>query len=341
MGQERGRKEEKLPALPFCSPLLCDTQINYIFAFHFIKATMRRLGPLRLMTSHTHLYAKLDEFGKDFNAAIKKRVSDECQYLNMHHQPPLTTCTSLELVNPQASSTTDGLLNPQRATSSLGQRIPLQATSTTPGLVNLEQAPSTLQQMQTQAATNTTLGQVHPQPATSPLGQEQLQPALTGTMIQPGAEQPGHNDQVILQPDHGRKITFDNFDIYQEVHHMTEQHQNKDKHYVTVMSTENRISGAHLRRNEPVCDIATLENGKCVPNQTDHQKQKENYVVLVSRILTANIPCLKHLEEAVTKHIPHRYQMETAQATNTVSNDYHVTEKPNYTTVNQLELKGF
>lgn len=194
-----------------------------------------------------------------------------------------------------------------------------------------------------QAATNTTLGQVHPQPATSPLGQERPQPSLTGTMIQPviGAEQQGHNDQVILQPDHGRKITFDNFDIYQEVHHMTEQHQNKDKHYVTVMSTENRISGAHLRRNEPVCDIATLENGKCVPNQTDHQKQKENYVVLVSRILTANIPCLKHLEEAVTKHIPHRYQMETAQATNTVSNYYHVTEKPNYTAVNQLELKGF
>jgi len=145
----------------------------------------------------------LDEFGKDFNAAIKKRVIDEFQYLNMHHQPPLTTCTSLELVNPQASSTTDGLLNPQHATSLLGQRIPLQATSTTPGLVNLEQAPSSLQQMQTQVATNTTLGRVHPQPA------------LTGTMIQPviGAEQPGHNDQVTLQPDHGRKITFDNFNL--------------------------------------------------------------------------------------------------------------------------------
>lgn len=88
MGQERGRKEEKLLALPFCSPLLSDTQITYIFAVYFTKATMRRLGPLRLMTSHTHLYAKLDEFGKDFNAVIKKRVSDECQFLNMHHQPP-------------------------------------------------------------------------------------------------------------------------------------------------------------------------------------------------------------------------------------------------------------
>ena len=119
---------------------------------------------------------------------------------------------------------------------------------------------------------------------------------------------------------------------------MTKQHQNKDKHHVTVMSTENRISGAHLRRNEPICDIATLENGKCVPNQTDHQKQKENYVVLVSKILTANIQCLKHLEEAVTKHIPHRYQKETAQATDTVSNYHQVTEKPS---CNSTRLKGF
>lgn len=295
---------------------------------------MRRLGPLRLMTSHTHLYAKLDEFGRDFNAAIKKRVSDECQYLNVHHQPTPTTCTSLEQVNPQpANTTTSGLVNPQYTTSSLGQGIPQQAqqaTITTPGLVNPQQTTS-LQQVQTQPGTTstTTLGQVHPQPATSSLGQVNPQPAPTGTMVQvnpqpsTGTEQPGHHHvQVILQPDYGRKITFDNFDIYQEVHHMTEQHQNKDKHYVTVMSTENRISGAHLRRNEPVCDIATLENGKCVPNQADHQKQKENYVVLVSRILTAHIQCLKHLEEAVTKHIPHRYQKETAQTTDTVSNPY-------------------
>ena len=100
---------------------------------------------------------------------------------------------------------------------------------------------------------------------------------------------------------------------------MTEQHQNKDKHYVTVMSTENRVSGAHLRRIGPVGDISSLENGNCVPNQAEHQKQKENYITLVTRIISANIPCLKHLQEVVTKHVPHCYQKETAQATDTVS----------------------
>ena len=48
---------------------------------------MRKFSPLRLMTSHSHLYAKLEEFGKDYNVATTNRVADECQYLNMHHRP--------------------------------------------------------------------------------------------------------------------------------------------------------------------------------------------------------------------------------------------------------------
>ena len=40
---------------------------------------MRRFSPLRLI-SHTHLYAKLEEFGKDYNVATTNRVADECQY---------------------------------------------------------------------------------------------------------------------------------------------------------------------------------------------------------------------------------------------------------------------
>ena len=86
----------------------------------------------------------------------------------------------------------------------------------------------------------------------------------------------GDTIQRVLQPDKGLKITLDSFDLYLVVHHMTEQHQHKDRHCVTVMSTENRVSGAHLRQNEPIGDISTLENGKCVPNQAEHRKQEEN-----------------------------------------------------------------
>ena len=259
------------------------------------------------MTSHTHLYAKLDEFGKDFNAVIKKHVSDECQYLAAHQSNATTLVeqstqepgiSSLEQSQPQQHTTSLQGMTPEPTFISSRQMMQHQPiTGTSSEQVLCEPTPVLSQLMQSMPTTCTSSGQVHREPDPVSSGQT----------------------QVVLQPDKGRKITFDNFDIYQEVHHMTEQNQNKDKHYVTVMSTENRVSGSHLRRDGPICDIAGLENGKCVPDHNDHLMQKNDYVVLVARIITANIQCLKHLDEVVTKHIRHRYQKETAQATDTVS----------------------
>ena len=73
--------------------------------------------------------------------------------------------------------------------------------------------------------------------------------------------------------DCGRKITFDNVDYYQEVHHMTEEHQNMDKHYVTVMSTENRVHGNHLSDDLPETGVLGMENGKCLPSVKDNARQ--------------------------------------------------------------------
>ena len=226
------------------------------------------------------------------------QVSNECQYLNVHQRPTsITNTTSIQQVSQvqPTPSVQQGCL--AQRTTSTSQACPAQFTTST----SLEQVSpahptaSSLEQVCPANPTTSSLEQVCPaQPTTSSTSLEN--PTMT-TAVDHVAVLESPNTQTILQPDKGRKITFDNFDIYQEVHHMTEQNQNNHKHYVTVMSTENKISGAHLRRNEPVGDISTLENGKCVPNQIEHQKQKENYVALVSRILTANIQCLKHLEE--------------------------------------------
>ncbi len=56
-------------------------------------------------------------------------------------------------------------------------------------------------------------------------------------------------------PDGGRKITIDNLDYHQNVHHMTEEHQNIDKHYVTVMATENRVTGNDFSDATPSCSL--------------------------------------------------------------------------------------
>ena len=48
------------------------------------------------------------------------------------------------------------------------------------------------------------------------------------------------------KPSLGFKLTIDNVDYLQCVHYMTEEHQNVDKHYVTVNATTNRVSRNHL-----------------------------------------------------------------------------------------------
>jgi hypothetical protein len=116
----------------------------------------------------------------------------------------------------------------------------------------------------------------------------------------------------------GRKITFDNLDYHQEVHHMTEEHQNIDKHYVTSMSTENRVHGNHLSDKCPETGVLRMENGKCLPSVQDHGRQRENYITLAGRIITNNIPCLSYLSDVAVAHIPHQYSKEMKEVSQMV-----------------------
>ena len=59
---------------------------------------------------------------------------------------------------------------------------------------------------------------------------------------------------TVITADKGRKLVFDNFDFKQQVHSMTEQHQNIDVHWVTHLSVGNRVSGNHLSSAKPAAD---------------------------------------------------------------------------------------
>jgi hypothetical protein len=121
------------------------------------------------------------------------------------------------------------------------------------------------------------------------------------------------------EPDAGRKIVFDNFDFKQNVHHMTEEHQNIDNHWVSHMCTENRVSGNNLSTVRPqLSAILSLDNGVFIPNEEEHILQRENYVTLVSQIIVRNIVCLHLLMRCAPKHIRHQYQTEMMKKTETV-----------------------
>ncbi|XP_028410550.1 uncharacterized protein LOC114533248 [Dendronephthya gigantea] len=181
-----------------------------IFNYHSgWQATLARLATLRIMTSHSYLYKKLDEYGSGYRDKILKAVDNQCQFIRENEADTQLSC------------------------------------------------------------------------------------------------------------DIGRKITIDNFDYRQNVHHMTEQHQNIDVHLVSVMSTENRVGGIEFSDEKNGPAIMKLENGTFIPSDGDHQLHRSNFITLVGRILVDSIPCLKFLADVVTSHIQHKYSSEMAKKTDT------------------------
>ena len=117
----------------------------------------------------------------------------------------------------------------------------------------------------------------------------------------------------MVTADKGRKLLFDNFDFQQQVHSMTEQHQNIDVHWVTHLSVENRASGNHLSSAKPAADaVMQMENGVCLPTRHKHDLQRANYITLTERVIL-EIPCLAFLKPVACKHIPHQYSNEMAE----------------------------
>ena len=80
----------------------------------------------------------------------------------------------------------------------------------------------------------------HPLPACAP--SVVLAPATPATE-RPSSQHPPPlpAPSIMLAPDKGRKLVFDNFDFKQRVLNMTESHQNVYIHWVTHMAVENSV----------------------------------------------------------------------------------------------------
>lgn len=126
------------------------------------------------------------------------------------------------------------------------------------------------------------------------------------------------SQQTVTSTSNGMNFVMDNFDLRQEVKDMTADNQNKDYHWTNHNCVKNRVSGAHLANDKPICKLSDLPNGAVLPQAKDHLNIRENYIVLVQRIIVEYIPALNFLNNAVQKHIPHAYSKEMAQPTTKV-----------------------
>lgn len=117
-------------------------------------------------------------------------------------------------------------------------------------------------------------------------------------------------DAAIINPSNGFSVVVDNWDLRQEVRHMTSDHQNTDIHWVNHNIVENRVSGNHLPDDKPVKNIMDVENKDLIPSIADHKELYNNYLVHIQRILTKRIPSLEGLSSNVPKHIKHKHSEE-------------------------------
>ena len=111
-----------------------------------------------------------------------------------------------------------------------------------------------------------------------------LTEAPSGASSPPLVTEGQSQQSTVITAYKGRKFVFDNFDYKQQVHSMTEQHQNIDVHWVTHLSVENRADA-----------VMQMENGVCLPTRHEHHLQRENYITLTERA-TVEIPCLACLK---------------------------------------------
>ena len=277
---------------------------------------MRRMQALRLMPSITYFHKKMDEFGIDHNKEILTKVSNEAKR-RCKPKPVVATSTNVkdtvptDIVNSVGESgkeKQDSANNWQKIQTSLAQVISNDQVDGEPPIIKKQLLVFPSQKL---ADTD----HDHQENMVAPTNCTDC----TLTVM-------NQADKVIdskITPDNGRKLVLDNVDVHQLTHDMTEQHQNPDAHFCTLMATENRVSGNHLSEDGPICNLKDMENGKCCPDKLEHKLQHENYVQLVSRVIAHELPCLNFLRDVTLSHIPHEYSANMKHQTETVSNRLH------------------
>ena len=122
-------------------------------------------------------------------------------------------------------------------------------------------------------------------------------------------------EKIIDAVKNGKKCrgSGDNWDTIIRRAHMTKDIQNEDLHLFASNIIVNRINFDHLQNESPKRDLKTAPNEIFTLNIQDLKVLKENFKVLVSRILIEFLPKFKFLSRVTPRHIKHRFSNEMSQ----------------------------
>lgn len=139
-------------------------------------------------------------------------------------------------------------------------------------------------------------------------------------------------DKVIEEVKQGKKLqgTGDNWDLKIHPHDMRKDHQNQDIHYFASSLIVERVSSAGLCDVSPQIDIKSLPNHAFLLTDDETSKLREDFKVLVGRILVSYIPALSFMKSVIPNHIEHKYQKEMSQQSTIVPLPMQLKDEKHY-----------
>ena len=114
-------------------------------------------------------------------------------------------------------------------------------------------------------------------------------------------------------------IIFDNLDFFVKPHYQSLKKGNLSRHWIHHIAVQDRIPIYQLSNDRPTEDLVEYDVGKSLPTAETKQFQRNESIVLGTRMLTQHLAAFKPLEKAVVNHIPHQYSAEMAERSTDVS----------------------
>lgn len=118
------------------------------------------------------------------------------------------------------------------------------------------------------------------------------------------------------------KLIGDNLDKRVTPRDMRLDHQAQSLHYFNCYAVRDRVSTLGLEDKPSLPDFSAFLETKILPTTADHEALKNNFIVLIARIIRKNFTFFSKFGTGVPKHIKHRYYAEMAKKSKIVSEKY-------------------
>lgn len=141
-----------------------------------------------------------------------------------------------------------------------------------------------------------------------------------------------YSDRLVNEVKAGHKLqgTGDNWDMMIRVHEMQSDHQNVDLHYFASNLIVEKVPCQNLSKKALQKDINSLPNEVFLLKEIEASKLKEDFKVLVGRILLQHIPSLAFLKSIIPQHIKHKYYNEMSRKSTIVPLPMQFKDKKRY-----------